>query len=61
MRENGKSQISQELLNLARAGDREAMAALYDCTHQEVYRTAHALLRDEDLVLDVQQETYLHA
>lgn len=61
MRENGKSQISQELLNLARAGDREAMAALYDCTHQEVYRTAHALLRDENLVLDVQQETYLHA
>lgn len=61
MRENGKPQISQELLNLARAGDREAMAALYDCTHQEVYRTAHALLRDEDLVLDVQQETYLHA
>ena len=61
MREKGESQISQELLNLARAGDREAMAALYDCTHQEVYRTAHALLRDENLVLDVQQETYLHA
>lgn len=61
MREDGKPQISQELLNLARAGDREALTALYDCTHQEVYRTVHALLRDEDLVLDVQQETYLHA
>lgn len=61
MREDGKPQISQELLNLARAGDREALTALYDCTNQEVYRTVHALLRDEDLVLDVQQETYLHA
>ena len=61
MKKDNRFQLSPELLERARTGDREALTALYECSHQEVYRTVHAMLRDENLVLDVQQETYLHA
>ena len=61
MKKDNRFQLSPELLERARTGDREALTALYECSHQAVYRTVHAMLRDENLVLDVQQETYLHA
>ena len=50
-----------ELIAAIRAGDRQAFTTLYELTSQEVYRTARAILRDEDAALDVQQDTYVFA
>ena len=54
-------QIDEALLERARAGDRAALTELYEASSLELYRSLHAMLRDEDLVLDVQQESYLKA
>ena len=59
--EERQPQITQELLDRARAGNREAMTALYEASSLELYRCIHALIRDEDLTLDVQQQSYLQA
>ena len=53
--------LDEALLDRARAGDREALTVLYEATSLEVYRTVHALVRDEDLTLDIQQDAYLQA
>ena len=53
--------VSEELLCRAKRGDRDALTELYEATNQDVYRAIHAMIRDEDLVLDVQQDTYLRA
>ena len=53
--------LDEALLDRARAGDPAALTALYEATSLAIYRSIHALLRDEDLVLDVQQDTYLKA
>ena len=53
--------VTPELLERARAKDRDALADLYEATSLEIYRTIHALIRDEDLTLDVQQDAYLQA
>lgn len=45
----------------ALAGDQAAYTALYDATAQEVYRCIHAMIRDEELTLDLQQEVYTQA
>ncbi len=50
-----------ELIASIRTGDQQAFAALYEQTSQEVYRTARAVLRDEEAALDVQQDTYVFA
>ena len=55
------SQIDEALLERARAGDRAALTELYEASSLELYRSLHAMLRDEELVLDVQQESYLKA
>ena len=54
-------QIDEALLERARAGDRAALTELYEASSLELYRSLHAMLRDEELVLDVQQESYLKA
>ena len=59
-REHGAS-ISPELLARAKGKDREALSELYEITQLDVYRTVHAMIRDEDLTLDIQQDTYLKA
>ncbi len=53
--------IDRALLDRARAKDREALGLLYEASSLEIYRTIHALVRDEDLTLDIQQDTYLQA
>ena len=53
--------ISEELLRRAQQGDQGALTSLYEQTHQDVYRAIHAMVRDEELVLDIQQDTYLRA
>ena len=58
---NGTPELSAALLERAKTGDREALAGLYTATELEIYRTVHAILKDEELCRDVQQETYLRA
>ena len=55
------AKIDEALLARARAGDRTALTELYEASSLELYRSLHAMLRDEELVLDVQQDTYLKA
>ena len=50
-----------ELVKRAREGDRNAKEELYLATSQEVYRTIHAMVKNEDLTLDIQQDTYVSA
>ena len=54
-------EITPELLERARAKDRDALTDLYHATSLDVYRTVHALVRDEELARDVQQDAYLQA
>jgi len=57
-----KQEISMtELISAIREGDQEAFTILYEKTSQDVYRTARAILRDEEAALDVQQDTYVFA
>ena len=53
--------ITPELLEQAKAKDKEALSQLYEKTQLDIYRTVHAMIRDEDLTLDIQQDTYLKA
>ena len=53
--------ISPELLERAKAKDREALSQLYELTQLDIYCTIHAMVQDEDLTLDIQQDTYLKA
>ena len=50
-----------ELVAAIRGGDQDAFTELYERTSQEVYRTARAVLRNEDEALDVQQDTFVYA
>ena len=50
-----------QLVCRAKEGDQQAFAALYEATHQDVYRTIHAMLKSEELAMDVQQDTYVRA
>ena len=50
-----------ELIAAIREGDQQAFTELYKLTSQEVYRTARAVLRDEEEALDVQQDTFVYA
>ncbi|MBR6376803.1 MAG: RNA polymerase sigma factor [Oscillospiraceae bacterium] len=61
MKTDPKPELSRELIHKAQNGDQGAMTALYEATHQEVYRTVHAMVRDEDLTLDIQQDAYVQA
>ena len=58
---NAPAPVSPELLERARAHDRQALTELYEATKLEIYRCIHALVRDEELTLDIQQDSYLQA
>ena len=49
------------LVERARAGDREAFTAIYEATSQELYRSIHAMVRSDELTLDIQQDAYIYA
>ncbi len=51
----------QELVARARSGDERALGALVDRHHAAVFRTALAILRDEDQAADVAQDAFLKA
>ena len=49
------------LIDAARAGDQGAVSELYRRTYENVYYTVRALIRDEDTVLDLVQDTFVKA
>ena len=55
------SEITAAVFARAVNKDKEALETIYEATCLEVYRTARAMVRDEDLALDIQQDTYVHA
>ncbi len=54
-------EFTQELIQRAEKGDQEAITVLYQSTYSTVYKTVHAMVRDEDTVLDIVQDSYLKA
>lgn len=51
--------FSVEILERAIRGDQEAMAELYNGTYNDVYYTIRALINDEDVVMDILQDSYI--
>lgn len=49
----------EELVLLAKAGDQEAISALYEQTYNSVYQSVRAIMKDEDEALDVLQDSYI--
>lgn len=56
-----RAEIDPALVRQARSGDQAAFAALYEQTNPAIYRSVRAMVRDEDLVWDVLQNTWLRA
>lgn len=50
-----------ELIASAEGKDQEAISELYNRTYPGVYKTAKAIIQDEDAVLDIVQDTYIKA
>ena len=50
-----------ELVAAARAGSQEAIGALYEKTYSKVYYTVKSMIKDEDAVFDIVQDTYIKA
>ena len=49
------------LVALAREGNQDALAALYEKTYNGVFYTIKSMIKDEDTVLDILQDTYIKA
>lgn len=54
-------EITEDVIERARAGDQTAIGWLYQMTYQRVYRTLRTMLRDEDAVLDILQDAYIRS
>ncbi len=54
-------EITQDLIDRAKAGDSAAQTELYQRTYKIVYAKTRAKISDEDAVMDIMQETYLRA
>ncbi|MBD5101588.1 MAG: sigma-70 family RNA polymerase sigma factor [Subdoligranulum sp.] len=50
-----------KLVAAARAGDQDAVSALYEKTYSKVFYTVKSMIKDEDAVFDIVQDTYLKA
>ncbi len=50
-----------ELVAAARIGDQDAIGALYEKTYSKVYYTVKSIIKDEDTVFDIVQDTYIKA
>ena len=61
MQAPGRAEAFADLVAGAKRGEQDAFTALYEATSQEVYRMVRAMVRSEDLALDVQQDIYVHA
>lgn len=49
------------LVSRARQGDQEALAALYQKSYSQVFYTIKSMIRDENAVFDILQDSYLKA
>lgn len=49
------------LVMQARCGNQMAVSRLYEKTYSKVYHTVRSMIKDEDTVLDIVQDTYLKA
>lgn len=49
------------LADAARTGGQDAIGALYEKTYSKVYYTVKSMIKDEDAVLDIIQDTYIKA
>ncbi|MCM1058580.1 MAG: sigma-70 family RNA polymerase sigma factor, partial [Firmicutes bacterium] len=50
-----------ELVAAARTGDQNAISALYEKTYSKVFYTVKSMIKDEDAVFDIVQDTYIKA
>ena len=58
----GASQgFSSDLIYKAKENDQNAIAELYNKTYSNVYYTIKAIVKDDDVVLDILQDSYLKA
>lgn len=46
---------------LAKRGDQDAMTSLYEKTYSQVFYTIKSMIKDEDAVFDILQDTYIKA
>ena len=46
---------------LAKQGDQDAMASLYEKTYSQAFYTIKSMIKDEDAVFDILQDTYIKA
>ena len=49
----------QAMIDAARAGNQNALSQLYTLAYDGVYYTVHAMIRDEETVLDVVQDSFI--
>lgn len=56
-----QSGVFAELVARARTGNQDAVSALYEKTYSRVYYTVKSMIKDEDAVLDIVQDTYIKA
>ena len=50
-----------ELIMRAKAGDQTAISILYEQTYNQVYYTVKSMIKDEDAVFDILQDSYIKA
>lgn len=50
-----------KLVAAARTGSQDAVSALYEKTYSKVYYTVKSMIKDEDAVFDIVQDTYIKA
>ncbi len=53
--------FGEELIRRARQNDQEAITELYNKTYSNVYYTIKSMVKDEDTVLDIMQDSYVKA
>ncbi|MBR5534204.1 MAG: RNA polymerase sigma factor [Ruminiclostridium sp.] len=49
----------EQLIPLAKQGNQKAITELYEMTYSSIYHTVKAIIRDEDTVLDILQDSYI--
>lgn len=49
----------QELITAAAQGNQSAITELYNRTYNNVYQSVRMLVKDEDMALDIVQDTYI--
>lgn len=53
--------FDKELINAAKTGNEEAITDLYNRTYNSVYQAIRTFIKDEDTILDIEQDTFLKA